>query len=160
MATVIISIIFMALLLAVIFHLIDDEDRSSSLLGSLLGTFLGAVIGIIASVKIPAKFEEKVSSFPLEKVQHKTDTTGKYTFLEMETLDDKEYYIFYHYGENGILNQNKFLTKNVLIKPNCDTAKVEIKKFSRNKNATINYFSSQNPPDPEVIIYLPSYPID
>ena len=74
----------------------------------------------------------------------------------METLDDKEYYIFYHYGENGILNQNKFLTKNVLIKPNCDTAKVEIKKFSRNKNATINYFSSQNPPDPEVIIYLPS----
>ena len=160
MATVIISIIFMALLLGVIFHLIDDGDLSSSLLGVMLGTVLGAVIGIIVSVKIPAKFEEKVSSFPLEKVQHKTDTTGKYTFLEMETLDDKEYYIFYHYGENGILNQNKFLTKNVLIKPNCDTAKVEIKKFSRNKNATINYFSSQNPPDPEVIIYLPSYPID
>lgn len=160
MATVIISIIFMALLLAVIFHLIDDEDRSSSLLGSLLGTFLGAVIGIIASVKIPAKFEEKVSSFPLEKVQYKTDTTGKYTFLEMETIEDEEYYIFYYYGDNGILEQGKFLTKNVSIKPGCDTAKVEFKKFSRDEDATINYFSIRCSADTEVTIYLPSCPIE
>ncbi len=154
MVTIIISCILVAALFGFLFR---DEDFFISLFFGLLA---GMLVGLIAGLIIPAKFEEKVSSFPLEKVQYKTDTTGKYTFLEMETIEDEEYYIFYYYGDNGILEQGKFLTKNVSIKPGCDTAKVEFKKFSRDEDATINYFSIRCSADTEVTIYLPSCPIE
>lgn len=154
MVTVIISVILIWALYSVLFR----GENFATLFAS--GLLIGALVGFVVALLIPPKFEEKVSSFPLEKVQYKTDTTGKYTFLEMGTLDDEEYCIFYYYGENGVLNQNTFLTKNVSIKPGFDTAKVEFKKFSRDKNATINYFSLQKIPDSEIIIYLPSCPIE
>jgi len=159
MVTINISIMLVGTLFGFLFRdkkfsLFDSGAR----IGVIVGVFLGVFVGVTLSGKIPAKFEERIISFPLEKVQHKADSVA--AFLGTKTIEGEEYYIFYYYGENGILNQNTFLTKNVLIKPNCDTAKVEIKKFSRNKNATINYFSIQDPPDPEIIIYLPSCPIE
>ncbi|HOG15099.1 MAG TPA: hypothetical protein PK674_00785 [Candidatus Absconditabacterales bacterium] len=153
MVTIIISVILIWALYSVLFRSTNFVTLFAS------GLLIGALVGFVVALLIPPKFEEKVSSFPLEKVQYKTDT-GKYTFLEMETIEDEEYYIFYYYGDNGILEQDKFLTKNVSIKPGCDTAKVEFKKFSRDEDATINYFSIGRPADTEVTIYLPSCPVE
>ena len=154
-----VAIIISAILIWALYSVLFRGEKFVTLFAS--GLLAGAIVGFVVALLIPPKFEEKVSSFPLEKVQYKTDTTRKYTFLEMETIEDREYYLFYYYGDNGILEQNKFLTKNALIKPSCEsTAKVEIKTFSRDKNATINYFSIRRPADTEVTIYLPSCPIE
>jgi len=155
MVTIIVSIMLVAALFGFLFR---DEKFSFSDSGAGIGLIVGIFVGVTLSDMIPAKFEEQIISFPLEKVQYKTDTVA--TFLRTETIECKEHYILSYYEENGYLKQDTFLTEKVLIQTSCDTAKVEFKKFSLDEDATINYFSIQDPPDPEIIIYLPSCPIE
>ena len=82
MVTIIISAILIWALYSVLFR----GEKFVTLFAS--GLLAGAIVGFVVALLIPPKFEEKVSSFPLEKVQYKTDTTRKYTFLEMETIED------------------------------------------------------------------------
>lgn len=152
MVTIIISIMLVAALFGFIFR---DEKFSFSDSGAGIGVIVGIFVGVTLSDMIPAKFEEQIISFPLGN-----DTGSQTTFLETEIIEGEEYYVFYYYGKNGCLKQEKFLKKKALIESshNIDMAKIEIRRYSCDENATINYFSLRKIPDPEVIIYLPNNP--
>ncbi len=86
MVTIIISIMLVAALFGFIFR---DEKFSFSDSGAGIGVIVGIFVGVTLSDMIPAKFEEQIISFPLEKVQYKTDTVA--TFLRTETIECKEH---------------------------------------------------------------------
>ncbi len=155
MITIIIFGIIGIIIGAICFY--DDRIWILSIVGGVMGGGIGLACGAMVGLIIPGKFEEQIISFPLGN-----DTGSQTTFLETETIEGEEYYVFYYYGKNGCLKQEKFLKKKALIESshNIDMAKIEIRRYSCDENATINYFSLRKIPDPEVIIYLPSYPID